>query len=206
MSGRRRTLAASAALSAALGLAGCGIPTQPSASPISAAQVAPSLPASHPTVGPCTKSGCTPVDVYFLASGGRLRPIVRFVPSPPKIRTVVGALLGGPTPTEVATTHLGTALGSRIVLHAVAETSKKDTITLTFNGAFGTLSGTKWVLGVAQLVYTVVSVRPGAGVIFEIDGAQTEVPLQTGALWTGPVHESQYAALLTPASSAPSTP
>jgi spore germination protein GerM len=185
----------------ALGVAGlvlsaCGIPTQPSATPLSARQIHPRAQVSEPTASPCTKSGCTRVEVFFLAPDGRLQPVDRVVPSPPKTGTVVGALLAGPTTSE-RSHGLSSALGSRIRLLSSDQTAKKKTVTLNFNANFGTLEGERWILGVAQVVFTVSSIMPGDGVIFEIAGAQTEVPLETGALWTGPVHESQYTALLT---------
>jgi spore germination protein GerM len=201
-----RSLAALAAV--ALGgfaFAACGIPTQPSASPISAGQIQPTLPNNRQPTSPCVKSGCTTVDVYFVAPGGHLRPVSRVVPPHAKIGTVVGALLGGPTASERAT-GIGSALGSGIRLLSTEETAKKKTVTLNFNADFGTLSGTKWVLGVAQVVYTVSSVMPGVAVIFEIAGAQTEVPLETGALWTGAVRVSQYGSLLTPRATTTTAP
>ncbi|MDA8309764.1 MAG: GerMN domain-containing protein [Actinomycetota bacterium] len=193
----RRAVVPLAALGAAgLLLAACGIPTQPSATPVSAHQIHPRRTVSEPTSSPCTKSGCTRAAVFFLAPDGRLQPVVRVVPSPPKTATVVGALLAGPTTSERA--HgFSSALGSRIRLLSSDQTAKKRTVTLNFNADFGTLEGERWILGVAQVVSTVTSIMPGVGVIFEIAGAQTEVPLETGALWTGPVHEAQYASLLT---------
>lgn len=202
----RRALGPLAAVAAAgLALAACGIPTQPSASPVSARQVKPRNPVSQPTSSPCTKSGCTRVDVFFLVPDGRLRSVTRVVPSPPKATTVIGALLAGPTTSERAD-GFTTALGNRIRLLSSDQTAKKKTVTLNFNANFGTLSGYRWILGVAQVVSTVTSVMPGAGVIFEIAGAQTEVPLETGRLWTGAVHEVQYASLLTPTTPATTTP
>lgn len=185
-----------------LALASCGIPTQDAAIPVSAGDIQPTLPVAPQTVSPCTR-GCQNVDVFFVVNG-HLRPISRVVPAPPEVRTVIGALLGGPSATERAT-GIETALASTIRLRSIQETGPKKTVTLNFSGGFGTLSGTKWVLGVAQVVYTVSHIMPGAGVIFEIDGAQSEVPLETGRLWTGAVHESQYTTLLTTTVPTPAT-
>lgn len=190
---------------AGLALSACGIPTQPSASPISANQIRSTLPANHEATSPCSPA-CGNVTVFFVAPGDHVRPEARVVPLPPKVRTVVDALLAGPTESERVKTGIGTALGSGIRLRSAKETAKKKTVTLTFNADFGTLSGTKWVLGVAQVVYTVSSVTPGVAVTFEIAGAQTEVPLETGALSTGAVSESQYASLLTTHATTVTTP
>lgn len=201
-----RTLGVLVALAAAgLALSACGIPTQPTASPISAAQLRSTLPANSQASSPCSPA-CGNVTVFFVAPGGHVRPESRVVPLPPKVRTVVNALLAGPTESERVKTGISTALASGIRLRSAEETAKKKTVALTFNADFGTLSGTKWVLGVAQVVYTVSSITPGVGVIFEIAGAQTEVPLETGALSTKPVHESEYASLLTAHATTTTTP
>jgi len=198
-----RSLGALGALAlAGLALGACGIPTQQSASPISARQLQTRLPSTRPTVNPCTKSACTPVDVFFVGPDGRITPVGRVAPPHPKISTVIDALLGGPTPPERAK-GIVTALATGIHLLSSQETSQKKIISLDFSGDFGILSGTQEVLGVAQVVYTVASIRPGFGVIFEIEGVHIEVPVETGALSTGAVHESQYATLLT--ATAPTT-
>ncbi len=199
----RRPLGALGALAlAGLALGACGIPTQQSASPISARQLQTRLPVTRPTVNPCTKSACTPVDVFFVGPDGRITPVGRVAPPHPKIGTVIDALLGGPTPPERAK-GIFTALGAGIHLLSSQQTAQKKTVSLDFSADFGILSGAQEVLGVAQVVYTVASIRPGFGVIFEIDGVHIEVPVETGALSTGPVHESQYDTLLT--TTAPTT-
>ncbi len=205
MTVRWRSLGALGALAVAgLALGACGIPTQRSAGPISARQLKTRLPSTRPTVSPCTKSACTPVDVFFVGPDGRLTPVGRVAPPHPKISTVIDALLGGPTPPERAK-GIGTALGTGITLLSVQQASQSSTVVLDFSADFGILSGLQEVLGVAQVVYTVASIRPGFGVIFEIEGVHIEVPVQTGALSTGAVHESQYATLLTSAASTTTT-
>ncbi len=179
-------------------LTACGIPTQPTASPISTK--AP-LTVTPRTVNLCT-TGCTPVDVFFVARTGHLTALKRVVPPHTGVRDVVEALLGGPTQSE-RQAGITTALTAGTRLVSVSQTAKKDTVTLDFSADFGTLSGTREVLGVAQVVYTVSAFRPGVGVIFEIAKSQLEVPVETGAFVTGAVHEAQYAAVLTTA--APTT-
>ena len=194
-----------ACAAAGLALAACGIPTQPTASPISPNQLPAHLPPARPTVTPCTKSGCISVDVYFVTPSAHLAPFARVVPRDAKLATVVRSLLAGPTAAEQAD-GITTALGSDIHLLSTDVTAGNKIATLDFSAGFGTLSGIREVLGVAQVVYTVTAIMPGAGVIFEIAGAQTEVPLETGRLWTGAVHEVQYASLLTPTTPATTTP
>lgn len=174
-------------------LSACGVPTQPSALPISTRPTRTRLPDTHP-VEPCTKSGCINVDVYFVMPNGHLSPAARVVPPHVKLTTVVAALLDGPTPPEQVK-GVVTALGRGIHLTFARVTG--NSVTLDFTADFGALSGAQEVLGVAQVVYTVTSFSPGVGVTFEIAGATIDVPVETGVLWNGPVHESQYAALLT---------
>lgn len=195
MSRPSRTISALAAVAiCGVTLGACGIPTQPSASPLSTRETQ-ALPATPQTISPCTK-GCTNVDVFFVGRESRLTPAKRVVPHDAKIRTVIDALLGGPTQVE-RQGGISTALTAGTRLVSVVQTTKKKTMTLNFSADFGTLSGTREVLGVAQVVYTVSAFRPGVGVIFEIAKSQLEVPVETGAFVTGAVHESQYAALLT---------
>lgn len=189
-------VAALAALASGVALVGCGIPTQRSASPVSPKAFLTRLPVTRPTISPCTKSGCTSVDVYFLAPSGRLSPVSRVVPAHPKISTVIGALLGGPSASDRAK-GITTALGSRIRLLKASLTVRRKIATVDFSVNFGTLSGSQLVLGVAQVVYTVTSLLPGRSVNFQIADVQIEVPLQTGRLVTAPVRESQYSSLLT---------
>ena len=197
----RRVLAAPVTIAVivagGLALSACGIPTQRSASPISTGGTRISLPHTQPTISPCTKSGCVPIDVYFVAASGHLRPAGRVVPRDATLTTIIRSLLSGPTTAEQAL-GIRTALGAGIQLLSASVTTHKKSATLDFNTHFFTLSGTQEVVGVAQVVYTVNSIMPGAGVTFEIDGGPIEVPVESGALATTiAVHESQYASLLT---------
>lgn len=197
----RRALGALGALAAlaagGLTLGACGIPTQRAASPISTGGTHISLPHTQPTISPCTKSGCVPVDVYFVTASGRLKPAGRVVPRDATLTTIIRSLLSGPTTAEQAL-GIRTTLGTGIRLLSASVTADKKSATLDFNTHFFTLSGDQEVLGVAQVVYTVNSIMPGAAVTFEIEGGPIEVPVETGALATTiAVHESQYASLLT---------
>jgi spore germination protein GerM len=193
-----------AVIAGGFALSACGIPMQPSAGPISPNQ-SQTRPTRQP-VSPCTKSGCISVDVYFVTRTGHLAPAGRVVPRDAKLATVIRALLGGPTVPEQAE-GISSVLGAGIQLVSATVTSATKTATLDFNADFGTLSGAQEVLGVAQVVYTVTAFMPGAGVTFEIaGGGPIEVPVETGALVTTAVHESQYALLRTPTVPPTTTP
>jgi spore germination protein GerM len=200
--GARRVLCSLAAVAiGGLALGACGIPTQPSASPISSSQFQGRLNSGRHTEPPCTQSVCVPVDVYFEAKSGRLTAVGRVVLPHAKIGSVIGALLDGPTAPERAD-GIESAFGPRIHLLSGTETQRKRTVTLDFTPNFGALSGSKEVLSVAQVVYTVTAytltaVKPDVGVIFELGTAPIEVPVESGALADTAVHEVQYAAMLT---------
>ena len=67
-------------------------------------------------------------------------------------------------------------------------------VTVNFNDAFGQITGSFTELAVAQVVATVVSQsRLGTGVVFEIDGAPTSVPIASGVQVQGPVYLWQFA-------------
>ena len=201
---RRRALGVlGAVLVGGLALSACGIPTQPSASPISGSQSQARLPPRTP-VSPCTKSGCVSVDVFFVTRTAHLAPVGRVVPRDAELDTVIRSLLGGPTAPEQAD-GITTVLGPAIQLLSATVTNKTKTATLDFNADFEALSGTQEVLGVAQVVYTVTAFMPDAAVTFEIAGFPIEVPVGTGALATTAVHESQYASLRTPTATTPTT-
>ncbi|HTX62547.1 MAG TPA: GerMN domain-containing protein [Acidimicrobiales bacterium] len=204
MSRRPQLLVLAAVVAGGLALGACGIPTQPSATPVSKSQSQLHLPPAKPPVSPCTKSGCVSVDVYFVTRSAHLSPVGRVVPRDAKLATVIRSLLGGPTTQEIAG-GITTVLGSGIQLLGATTTSATKAATLDFNGDFGTLSGTQEVLGVAQVVYTVSGFMPGAAVTFEIEGVPIEVPVETGLLVATGVHESQYASLRTSTASTTTT-
>ncbi|MGH9100663.1 MAG: GerMN domain-containing protein [Acidimicrobiales bacterium] len=190
----------------ALVLGACGVPTQPSASPISTGRSHISLPPTRPTVSPCTRSGCVSVDVYFVTTDDYVVPADRVVPRDAELSSVVRSLLSGPTPAEQAK-GIRTALGGGIRLLSASVTDGDKIATLNFNTHFFTLSGPQEVLAVAQVVFTVTSVAPDTGVTFQIDGGPIPVPVGTGALATTiVVHASEYASLRTPTRTLTTTP
>ena len=76
----------------------------------------------------------------------------------------------------------------------LSATTQGSVVTVNFNDAFGEITGTNTELAVAQVVATVWPRRAAAttGVIFEIDGEPTSVPVASGAQVSGPVYLSQF--------------
>jgi hypothetical protein len=66
-------------------------------------------------------------------------------------------------------------------------------VTVNFNDAFGQITGADAELAVYQIVATVVLAQGklDTGVLFEIDGAPTSVPVSSGEQVPGPIYLSQ---------------
>jgi len=67
-------------------------------------------------------------------------------------------------------------------------------VTVNFNDAFGQITGADAELAVYQVVATVVTAQDNkldTGVLFEIDGIPTSVPVSSGAQVSRPVYLSQ---------------
>ncbi|MGH9092537.1 MAG: GerMN domain-containing protein, partial [Acidimicrobiales bacterium] len=152
-----------------------------------------------PSTTTTTAPADVPVTVYFVgATDQTLTTAQRTVPTDNTLKTVLRALLGGPTTVEKS-------YGVRTVVspdvHLVKAKPDRPTggtgvVTLDFNQAFGEISGTQQVLAVAQVVYTTTAyMGSGYAVQFEIDGVATDVPTATGAQVAGPVKRTTYASL-----------
>ena len=192
MRSRSRPVAGCALL--ALLAAGCAIPTQQGPSTIAPSKVpfdllSPVPPAATTTTQP-KPSSYVPVKVYLLNATQDLVAADRVVVSPAPLTSVINALLAGPTSSDVQK-GFSTAIPDNVnVLSAVQVGSL---VTVNFNEAFAEISGSNSELAVAQVVATVTG-QDGAnvGVIFEIAGQRTSVPIASGAEVPGPVYLLQF--------------
>jgi spore germination protein GerM len=83
---------------------------------------------------------------------------------------------------------LTTAIPSDVAVISAGVTSP-SVVTVNFNTAFGQITGTATEQAVAQVVTTVVdNTSLGTGVVFEINGTHTSVPIANGAEVAGPVY------------------
>jgi spore germination protein GerM len=99
--------------------------------------------------------------------------------------------VSGPTSGDSAA-GLTTAIPSNVVVLS-ASAPASNVVTVNFNAAFDQITGTDTELAVAQVVATVVNeVGLGTGVIFEIAGQRTQVPVANGSLVAGPVYLLQF--------------
>ncbi len=193
MRARRRLWALSSVPLLALA-AGCAIPTQGSPSAIPASRVPFSLLDPHPTTTTTTQpkpSSFVSAKVFFLNANASnaLTPADRLVSAPAQLPAIISALVAGPSSGESAA-GLTTAIPSDVTVLSAAQTTTSPTVvTVNFNTAFGQITGTATEQAVAQVVTTVVNeIGLGTGVVFEINGTHTSVPIANGSQVPGPVY------------------
>ncbi len=172
--------------------AGCALPTQGSPSAIASSKVPFHLLDPHPSTTTTTQpkpSAYVSVKVFFLNTNANnaLTPTDRLVSAPAQLPAIITALVTGPSSGDSAA-GLTTAIPSDVAVISAAETSQ-NVVTVNFNTAFGQITGTAAEQAVAQVVTTVVNeIGVTTGVIFEINGTHTSVPIANGAQVAGPVY------------------
>jgi len=194
MRSRRHSPAAAACALLAVLATACAIPTQQGPSTIAPNKVpfdllSPVPPAATTTTQP-KPSSYVPVKVYLLNANQDLEPVDRVVVSPAPLQSVLNALLAGPTSSDA---HKGISTAIPDDVDVLSALQVGSLITVNFNNAFAEISGTNSELAVAQVVATVAA-QDGAnvGVIFEIAGQRTSVPIASGAEVPGPVYLLQF--------------
>jgi hypothetical protein len=193
---RRPSSALLLAVALALGAAGCGIPSQKGPSTIGASKVpfdllSPQLP-STTTTQPNAAS-FVPVKVFFLSPSDQLQPAQRVVQTPAPLTSIITSMLAGPDKAETAA-DITTAIPDNVrILSAGPALGQTGQVTVNFNQAFSQITGNFTELAVAQVVATVAAEDGlGTGVVFEIDGQRTSVPIASGASVPGPVYLLQF--------------
>ena len=189
---RRRRLAILCALPLAALATACAIPTQGSPSAIPSGRVPFHLLDPHPPTTTTTQpkvSALVGVKVYFLNTHANdaLTPTDRLVYAPAQLSAIITALVTGPTSGDSAA-GLITAIPSDVDVISASETSQ-NVVTVNLNTAFTQITGTAIEQAVAQVVTTVVNeIGLGTGVVFEINGTHTSVPIANGSEVAGPVY------------------
>lgn len=194
----RRRLGLAALLVAVAGMAaGCSIPTQGDPSSIPASKVPFNLLDPHPSTTTTTQpKGYVSRQVFFInSSTQQLQAEPRFVAPPAPLTSIITAMLQGPAEGE---TDVGTAIPSDVsVLSTNSEPG--NIVVVNMNGAFAQITGVELERAVAQIVATVAAANgPATGVVFEVDGQRTAVPIANGSV-NGPVYVIQFLGPLTPA-------
>ena len=68
-----------------------------------------------------------------------------------------------------------------------------NVVTVNLNSAFGQITGSNTELAVGQIVATVTAATgPSTGVLFEINGQHTDVPIANGSQVPGPVYALEF--------------
>ncbi len=177
-----------------LGAAGCAIPTQGAPVSIAPSKVPFNLMEPHlPTTTTTQPKSYVAVKVFFLDSTNQLQPAQRLVAGTAPLTSILDALMLGPTSGEVAS-GISSAIPSDVAVLA-ATTTAGNVVTVNMNSAFGEITGTDTELAVGQIVATVAAENGnGTGVLFEIDGQRTSVPVANGSEVAGPVYVIDFLA------------
>jgi spore germination protein GerM len=189
----RRTVAAMAAV-VALGLAGCGIPPDDSATLAAPSSVPFDLLGQTPSATATTLPFAqTERATLFLVQGERLAAVQRELPAPVSVESVLEALVAGPTSTEVQ-------LGLRTALLTTPGLVRSGGVsggiaTIDLGQPFTEIAGRDQIVALAQIVSTVTGL-PGVGrVRFTLDGNPVGILRGDGAVTTETVSRDDYATL-----------
>lgn len=172
--------------------AGCSIPTQGDPSSIPASKVPfnlldPHLPTTTTTQ---PKGGYVSVQVFFInSSTEQLQAEPRFVPPPAPLTSIISTMLGGPAENE---TTVYSAIPTDVSVLSTS-TAPGKVVVVNMNSAFGQITGVNLELAVSQIVATVATADGNdTGVVFEVDGQRTAVPIANESEVNGPVYLLQF--------------
>jgi spore germination protein GerM len=171
--------------------AGCSIPTQGDPNSIPASKVPFNLLDPHPSTTTTTQpKAFEPVQVFFINSSTQLLQAEQsYAASPASLTSKITAMLAGPAENQ---TGVYNAIPSDVSVLST-NTAPGNVVVVNMNNAFGQITGIDLELSVAQIVATVSAASGyGTGVVFEIDGQRTAVPIANQTLVNGPVYLIQF--------------
>lgn len=189
----RRRAAALALVLMAVVAAGCAIPTESAPSTMSASKVPfklldPHLPTTTTTLPKPTS--LVPVKVFYLNASNQLTSASRVVAAPAPLTAIISSMLAGPTKGETLQ-GITTAIPSNVTV--LSATTESGIVTVNMNAAFDDITGNSIELAVAQIVATVATQNGlNTGVVFEVDGQRTSVPIANGSQVTAPVYLIEF--------------
>jgi Sporulation and spore germination len=173
--------------------AGCAIPTQSAPSTMSPSKVPfdlldPRLPTTTTTLP--KPSSLVPVKVFFLNSDNQLTSAQRVVAAPAPLTAIITSMLAGPSRGE-SSQGISTAIPSNVAV--LSTTTQAGIVTVNMSAAFDEITGNSIELAVGQIVATVVSEAGlDTGVLFEVDGERTSVPIANGSQVNAPVYLIEF--------------
>lgn len=174
-----KTLRRSLALAlAALVLAGCTL-ISPNASPIYLSQNKFAFGLLDKTIPgtPGVRVRFITQPVYIVDATGHLAPSSRIVPSPPKLETVIGQLLLGPTAIERSAGY-SSALPKALVL--IGATVRNHLGYANFATSLRSLPRTQQLLAIGQLVLTANEAGATRGLVVRVAGTNQALWLPNG--------------------------
>jgi hypothetical protein len=191
VTGARRLSAAAAALGLLVVVAAsCSIPTQKDPSSIPASKVPFDLLDPHlPTTTTTQPKPSSPVSVqvFFITYvTQQLQSELRVVAAPAPLASIISAMLAGPTSAESSSVY--SAIPSDVSVISATPASG-NVVIVNMNTPFAEIPGPDLELAVGQIVATVATENgPGTGVLFEIEGQRTPVPIANGSDAARPVY------------------
>lgn len=194
MRSRRAAALGALLMGVAFLVAGCAIPTQSAPSTMAPSKVPfdlldPRLPTTTTTQP--KPSSLVPVKVFFLNSTSQLTAAGRVVAAPAPLTAIITSMLAGPTRTETTSLGLTTAIPSNVAV--ISANTAAGIVTVNMNAAFDLITGNSIELAVGQIVATVTSQTGNdTGVVFEVEGERTSVPIANGSQVNGPVYILEF--------------
>ncbi len=171
---------------AALVMAACGISVDGAPEPISVDLGDPG--GIEEATGPELEA----VSIY-LVRDDQLVHVTRDLPSPATLETILESLVSGETePEDRAGLRSSIPVGTVLLAIRVDE----GVAHVNLSSDFAAVGGEQELLAVAQVVLTASRFDGVDGVVFELDGVRTDVPLPSGALATDPVTQDDYGELV----------
>ncbi len=180
---------ASLACVLALGVSGCGVPTDSTPRSIDRDDVPFDLLQPAPT-NAASQANVETVLVYFF-QGERLVATQRTVTSPIQIGSYLAALSQGPTNEELAS---GTSTTLRMTGSTISAQIVDGVARINVGGALDGLTRDQRVRAVAQVVFTSTELPDISGVVIEASGKAIPVPLADGSMVTRPIQRADYSA------------
>lgn len=168
-------------------VAGCGIPVDDSARPLSADEIPPTRPKQESPPVSGVDPAAAAVDVYFVR-GSQVVAVHRNISVPPSVEGALGAMVRGPSSDE-RRDEIRTALTSEVRLEGTVAVGVP---LIEVTDSFSEIELDEQILALAQLVFTLTGLPGVEGVSFALSGRPVEVPTGDGTLKQGPLRREDY--------------